>query len=152
MAQDFNKALNYAFLLLKYRPRSEKEIAGRLKKKRFTPGTQKEVLAYLSANGYINDTAFARLFVASSLCKGWGRFKIESVLKSFGIKENILKLALCDKEAFRQRLRELIEKRITFYSGKKNAYAKIVRYLASRGFSYSEIIRGLEDLEIYENK
>lgn len=144
--QDYNKALNYAYLLLKYRPRARREIVDRLGKKGYAVSVIDKVLSSLESYNYINDEEFARLFVSSGRLKGWGRKKIDYALKRFGITECLRKEALKDKEVFREDLKELIKKKLSRFKQKKNAYQKIVRYFAARGFDYSDIIKELQDL------
>lgn len=144
--QDYNKALNYSYLLLKYRPRARREIVERLGKKGYSSSVIEEVLSSLESYNYINDEEFSRLFVSSSRLKGWGRKKIDYALKNFGITEHLRKEALKDKEVFREDLKELIKKKLSRYKEKKNAYQKIIRYFAGRGFDYSDIKNELQDL------
>lgn len=144
--QDYSKALNYSYLLLKYRPRARREIVERLSKKGYSSSVIDKVVSSLENYNYINDEEFTRLFVASSRLKGWGRKKIDYALKRFGITEALREEALKDKLKFREDLKELIEKRLSRYKEKKNAYQKIVRHFAARGFDYSDIIKELEGL------
>ncbi|MFA5272258.1 MAG: regulatory protein RecX [Candidatus Omnitrophota bacterium] len=144
--ENYNKALNYSYLLLKYRPRARREIVERLSKKGYPSSVIDKVVSSLESYNYINDEEFTCLFVASSRLKGWGRKKIDYALKRFGITENLRKEALKDKLKFRQDLKELIKKKVFRYKEKKNAYQKIVRHFASRGFDYSDIVKELEDL------
>jgi regulatory protein len=147
--QDYTKALNYSFLLLKYRPRSFQEIKSRLKRKGYSSFLIDKVSAYLAENGYINDEEFSRVFIASLLAKGWGIRRIDLALKQLGIDENLRQQALKDnREACRGRLREIIERKIHKYRGAKSAYQKIVRYLVSRGFDYEDIFRELDNFGI----
>jgi len=50
------KAKDYAFLLLKFRLRSEKEFVFRLKKKKFDEKTIKQALAFLKKEGLLDET------------------------------------------------------------------------------------------------
>lgn len=143
--KDFRKALNYSYLLLKYRPRSRQEIVERLKRKNYPASIIEKVISSLEENNYINDEEFVRLFVASSLSRGWGRKRIDYTLKKLGIDEDIRAAALLDKQAFREKLRELVEKKISRNKAKdKKSYQKIIRNLTAKGFSYEDIIRELD--------
>ncbi|MFA6281205.1 MAG: regulatory protein RecX [Candidatus Omnitrophota bacterium] len=146
--QDYNKALNYAYLLLKYRPRARREIIDRLSKKDFALSVIDKVVSSLESYNYINDEEFSRMFVSSGRLKGWGRKKIDYALKKFGITEALRKEALKDKEIFREDLKGLIKKKISRYKQKKNAYQKIVRHFAARGFDYRDIIKEIEESDL----
>jgi len=143
--EDFRKALNYSFLLLRYRPRSRQEIIERLKRKKYSAGSIEKVIRNLEDNKYINDEEFTRLFVASSLSRGWGRKRIDYSLKKLGINEELRGNALLDKQAFYERLKELVEKKISNKTKDKKTYQKIIRNLAVKGFSYEDILRALEE-------
>ncbi|MFA5007613.1 MAG: RecX family transcriptional regulator [Candidatus Omnitrophota bacterium] len=143
--EDFRKALNYSFLLLKYRPRSRQEIIDRLKRKKYSSGVVEKAILFLEENNYINDEEFARLFVASSLNRGWGRKRIDYTLKKLGVAEDVRRIALLDKQAFYERLRELVERKILNKARDKKTYQKIIRNLATKGFNYEDIIRALEE-------
>jgi regulatory protein len=145
--ENFKKALNYAFLLLKYRLRSKKEITSRLKKKGYSLSVIEKVIKYLEENGYINDETFAYQFVTCCLEKGWGKRKIEFYLKKLGISDELIENALNKEDVFRDKLREIIDKRIKYYKNKKNPYQKILKYLLSKGFEYQDIIEELEDIK-----
>ena len=144
--EEFQKALNYSYLLLKYRLRSRHEFIYRLKKKKFSPKTIEKVLADLEEKGYINDAQFIRLFINASYRKGWGEKRIYFSLKKLGINSADLCAAKIDKNILRRRLREIIERKIKTY--KKNKYQKILRYLSGRGFSYEDIICELDNLGV----
>jgi len=144
-SKDFGKALNYSFLLLKYRPRSKQEIIERLSRKKYPAGIVKEVIRNLEENNYINDEDFARLFAASSLSRGWGRKRIDYALKKFGVLEDTRAEVLADRKAFSERLKELVEKKVTSCRVmNRKSYQKIIRNLAAKGFNYDDIIRELD--------
>ena len=151
--RDFNKALNYSFLLLKYRPRAKGELAQRLKLKKYSSSVIKKVLTYLEESAYIDDQEFARLFVSSCLQKGWGRRRIDYTLKKFGVDESIRIEALGDDQIYRERMREIMKKKIAYYKGKKNAFSKVLRSLLSRGFEYSDIMQEMQNVRVnrFEN-
>ena len=142
--QDYKKALNYSFLLLKYRPRSRQEIIERLSRKKYSSSTIDKVILSLEENRYINDEEFARLYVTSSINKGWGRKRIDYTLKKFGISEDLRSSALEDREVFRERLKELVEKKISGKIRDKKAYQRIIRNLAAKGFDYEDIMQALD--------
>ncbi|UCG35179.1 MAG: regulatory protein RecX [Candidatus Omnitrophota bacterium] len=151
MAKDFDKALGYAFLLLKYRARSKKEIIDRLKRKGYPPSSTDKVIAYLQEYNYLNDEEFARMFVSSSLEKGWGPRRIKFEFKKLGVGPKIFErfLATRDfKDKKKEKIHQLIERKIQFYKGKKNSTQKIIRFLVGKGFEYDEIFKALDELGV----
>tara|TARA_B100000315_G_C14506483_1_gene554858 strand:- start:77 stop:556 length:480 start_codon:yes stop_codon:yes gene_type:complete len=158
--KDFNKALNYSFLLLKYRARSRSEIISRLKQKGYNPSTRKQILNYLEENNYINDEDFVRLFVSNSLEKGWGPIKIDFNLKKLGISSQLRKHALGGDFAYGDMVREIIHKKLEHYKVRRpslsaeNTWQKIVMHLARKGFDYKVINQEMSNLGVssFENK
>lgn len=151
---DYSSALKYAFLLLKYRPRSTQEITDRLANKQYSRQVIKKVLAHLIEHRFIDDGQFARLFVSSSSSKGWGKRKIAYALHKLGVPKDLSAQALNDDSYYRSRLSHLIEKKLEKLKGQKSAYPKLMRYLASKGFEYNEIAHALQEfkIDIYDNR
>jgi len=141
---DFNKALNYAFLLLKYRMRSKNELVSRLKKKRFKLDIIEKVIDNLEKNNYINDKEFSRLYLDSLLKKGYGKKRIEFNFNRLGIDKNLISEFL-DDIYYKKNLEELIKKKISFYKDRKD---KLLRFLLQRGYTYQEIEEALGKLNI----
>jgi len=150
--KDFDKALNYSFLLLKYRARSRNEIISRLKKKGYAPAVRKRTVDYLEENNYINDEEFAHLFVSYSLEKGWGPVRIDFHLAKLGISPQLRKQALGGDFAYNDRVREIIERKLEHYKRRKPSlpapkiWQKIVMHLARKGFDYKVINQEMDNL------
>jgi regulatory protein len=143
----FQKALNYSFLLLKYRARSREEIKDRLRRKDFSPAVIEKVINYLQGYKYIDDREFTCSFVSASIEKGWGHKKIYFALKKLGVSQDLREEFLKDRSVYKDKIREIIEKRIHRYKDKKNVLSRIVRYMLSRGFDYAEIIEPMREME-----
>jgi regulatory protein len=144
--KSFSKALNYAFLLLRFRPRSESEIRTRLKKRKVPLSIIKEVIDYLKGSNYINDQEFVKIYISSCLAKGWGPIKVNLKLKEFGVSVKLRKQALGQIEDKSQSLIDgLIEQKNNYLREnnpnleENKIKAKIVRYLAAKGFYYKDI-------------
>ncbi len=150
--KDFNKALNYSFLLLKYRARSRNEIVSRLKNKGYAPATRERIVDYLEENNYINDRKFTHFFVSYSLEKGWGPVRIDFNLKELGISEALRKQVLERDFAYNDRVREIIERKLEHYKRRKPSLAaakisrKIVMHLVRKGFDYKIINQEMDNL------
>lgn len=142
------KAKNYAFLLLKFRPRSEQELTERLRRKKFDPEIIKEVLAFLKEKDFINDSYFAGAWIESRLKRPFGLRRIRQELKLKGVDKEIIEAEIerarqgyCEEDIVRnltqQKLRRLkdIDPRI--------ARARVYSYLVRRGFSPETIIEAI---------
>ncbi|MDI6606261.1 MAG: regulatory protein RecX, partial [Candidatus Omnitrophota bacterium] len=88
------RARQYAFLLLKFRQRSEKELEQRLKKKNFKEEVIKEALAFLKQKTFIDDKSFARDWINERIKRPYGIRRISRELKIKGIDQETLDGAL----------------------------------------------------------
>ena len=144
---EFRKALNYAFLLLKYRDRSRQEVIAGLLKKGYSQRLAQKVLRYLEENNLVNDNEFSKNYVFWAVDKGWGPRKIEFNLKKLGLDKNQYQDFL-DKSDYSTSILELANKKYLTLKNKDISKAliqkRIIRYLAGRGFEYSQIFQELE--------
>jgi regulatory protein len=145
---NYNKALNYAFLLLKYRQRSKGEIITRLKNKNYSEAVIKKVVSFLQEQDFINDEAFTPLFVNSCMAKSWGPKRIRYALKKLDVGKDLIDKFLPDKEATKEVLKKLAQKKVDYYKGKKNSYPKTVNALLRKGYNYGDIFEVLGELGV----
>ena len=139
------KARAYAFLLLKFRLRSVKEIHGRLKIKGFEEGIIKETVSFLKDKGFIDDRLFAKSWIDSRIKKPLGLRRIEAELRLKGISKEIIdslisetKKNYCEPDLVAKIAKERLEKLkgIEPQKAKRRVYA----YLVRRGFSPETVI------------
>ena len=141
--KDFNKALGYSFLLLKYRARSKYEIEQRLERKKYSLLVIRRIIRYLEKNKYLNDRDFTVSFTAASLAKGWGPKKVYFGLKKLGVAQEFIEEVLADREPFEDKLEALIKQKMNQCLG-SGSYQKLLRFLTAKGFQYQDIILALE--------
>jgi regulatory protein len=135
----------YAFFLLKFRLRSEKELYDRLLKKKFPEGEVKKVIVFLKEKKFIDDRAFTKAWVDSRLRQRIGLKRIIQELRQKGI----------DKEAIEDKLSEaksgyseseivkgLAEERLKRIKDvyPQKAKSRVYGYLIRRGFSPDIVI------------
>lgn len=143
--ESLEKARGYAFLLLKFRLRSEKEITQRLKEKKFDEQVIKETIEFLKERKFIDDQAFAKAWIESRIRKPLGLRRLRQELSLKGIDMKIIDAELEEvkkdyieidivKKIVRERFEKL--KGIQAQKAKPRLYA----YLLRRGYS-SEIVR-----------
>ena len=147
----FNQARQYAFLLLKFRPRSSKEISQRLKRKDFDPKTIKEVASYLEEKGFLNDREFTRAWIESRTKRGFGFKRIRRELGLKGIDKQIIDSQIQEiRKTYSEQdtLARLAEARWHRLKGLKPQKAKqrLFGYLNRRGFSPELIIEAVKNL------
>lgn len=145
------KARDYAFLLLKFRLRSEKELYQRFKKKKFNEETMNKVLLFLKEKGFINDDYFARAWIESRIKKPLGLQRLRQELKLKGIDKEIIdkqigeiKRNYCEPDIVLRIAQERFNrlKGIEPQKAKRRLYAWFLR----RGFSPHTVIDVLSQL------
>jgi len=136
----FLKAKEYAFLLLKFRLRSENELALRLRQKKFSEDIIRDTINFLKDKNFLNDRAFAKSWVNFRLKRPFGLKRIREELRVKGLDKQVIDEAISNiKENYsekpivsqlaKQRLERL--KNIEPLKARQRVYA----YLMRRGFS-----------------
>jgi len=125
--------------LIYARPRSEYEIRTKLRVKKLDPEEIEGLISRLTLDGYLNDQKFAKWWVSSRKnTRSISSLKLKSELAQKGIKSDIVNEVIennFDKEDELKALRDLVEKK----RGKYETDQKLMTYLASKGFNYSQI-------------
>lgn len=139
------KARAYAFLLLKYRQRSEQEIRERLSRKKFPEETIKETIVFLKEKKFIDDSLFARAWISERLQKAFGPRRLAQELKLKGIEKQVIENNLREiKERYNESeiARELAVGRFNRLKNLDSQTAKrrVYGYLLRRGFSPEIVI------------
>lgn len=145
------KARNYAFLLLKFRPRSEKEICLRLRKKKFTTETIDKTLSFLKDKGFINDGDFARAWVEARLKKPFGIRRISQELRLKGIDRPLIDCQIDRiKQAYPEKeiVSKIVLKKLKAMKGvaPDKIKRRVYGYLLRRGFSPDIVIETLSKI------
>lgn len=139
------KALRYAFLLLKYRLRSEEEIRQRLLRKKFEALFVDRIVEFLREKKFLDDAVFTRAWIKSRLNRALGLRRIELELKRKGVDRDIIQSEIAKvKETYQEdkTSEEVAARRMKQLTGieSKKAKSRLYQYLARRGFSPEAII------------
>ncbi|MDD5560520.1 MAG: regulatory protein RecX [Candidatus Omnitrophica bacterium] len=134
------KAKEYAFLLLKFRLRSEKELAQRLRQKGFSEELSQETVNFLKDKHFIDDRVFARGWVSSRLKRPFGLRRIKQELMQKGLDKQVIEEAFVQaKEDYDETgiVKQLAEQRLAKLKNIEplKAKARVYAYLMRRGFS-----------------
>lgn len=130
--------------MLARREHSRAELGQKLQAKGFDKQAVDEVVAVLAQEGWQSDARFAETFIRQRLRDGYGPSRIEQELRQRGIGDVDMDAVLREiagswddllEQIYRQKYSE--DPRMT-----RNEWAKRVRFLQQRGFSY-ELIRAL---------
>jgi len=138
------KARAYAFLLLKFRLRSEAELKERLKQKGFSEELSLETVNFLRDREFIDDRVFARGWAVSRLKRPLGIRRIKQELLGKGIDKQIIEdsLAQAKKDySENQVASRLAQERFSKLRNiePRKAKARVYAYLMRRGFA-SDIV------------
>jgi regulatory protein len=142
------KARRYAFLLLKFRMRSEAEIFGRLEKKKYDRQAIAQVISFLKEKGFLNDEEFARAWIESRIKKPLGLRRLRTELKLKGIDNDIIDRQIERiKEEYSEEavVGKLVRERSAKLRGldPQKAKRRIFSYLLRHGFSPDVVIDAL---------
>ena len=151
LSRDIQSAKRIAYLLLKFRARSEKEIRDRLKQKGFPSEIIAQVIEYLYRLKYLNNREFAIAWVNSRLVKPLGLGRITLELRQKGISNEIIAETL---DNIRGKYREydtvlaLAKVKLNKMKGIEDAKARrrIYTFLAHRGFNLDTINEVMDNL------
>lgn len=150
MAEEENKALDYALNLLTYRQRSEKEIYDSLKRKGYIDEHIENVISSCKDKNYINDKIFAKSFINDKInLNKHGPERIKHELRLKGVSKEIINEVLdYDRNDQYRFAKEVADKKMYSYrNDDKNAvYRKMSGFLQRRGFSYDIISKVVREI------
>ncbi len=134
------KARAYAFLLLKFRLRSARELEERLKRKGFSQEQAGDTVNFLKTKEFIDDRVFAAKWAASRLRKPVGLRRIRQELAAKGIAQELIEEVLCGAQqeySEKEIVKQLAEQRFARNRGvdAQKARARVYAYLLRRGFA-----------------
>jgi regulatory protein len=134
-------ALKQALLFLSFRPRSEGEIRGNLRKHEFSEDAIEAAIERLRRGGFVDDIQFAKAWVENrNTFRPRGRRSLSLELRQKGVDEAVIQSAIetLDEESLAYQAAQ--QKARKLRAVEKDAFRKkISDFLARRGFSYSLI-------------
>ena len=137
------KAYNYAIKYLK-NIKTKKDVYDYLIRKGFSDEETSEVCDYIEEVGLVDDDLYVKFFVEDSFrIKNKGARKIVYELKQRGIDDDKIEEALEEASDMEyEALKEAYERKLEATKSETDPYKrknKIIRFLISRGFDYSDI-------------
>ncbi len=149
---EFNKAKNYAFRLLKFRLRSEKELTFRLKKRKFSNPVIKKVITYLKEKNFLDNGVFAKTWVSSRIKKPYGFRRIRAELRQKGIdKELIFQVLSQAKQQYNEEeyIRKIVKQKLARFRNiePRKVKQRIYSYFIRRGFSPEIVIEIINQMK-----
>jgi len=138
-----NDALNKVAKLLERTIKTEKQIRKYLKDKGFSDLTIVAVVNKLLKYKYIDDNAYMESYI-NSYSKKYGKQKIKAELLQKGIKKDIIERRLEDFQSAEQTLFKISEKFMRNKDNSLKSIQKLRNHLASKGFTWDEISKAIE--------
>lgn len=137
------KAYNYAIKYLK-NIKTKRDVYDYLIRKGFTDEETSEVCDYIEEVGLVDDDLYVKFFVEDSFrIKNKGARKIVYELKQRGIDDDKINEAIEEASDMQyDALKEAYERKLEATKNETDQYKrknKIIRFLISRGFDYSDI-------------
>lgn len=135
--------------LLAMREQSRLELRRKLRQKGAAPELIDSVLDELMERGWQSDERFCESFVRHKIAAGWGAQKIRAELSARGIDSSLQGEALANAEVDWSE-GALNAARKKYRAGTEldaRQKQKIARHLQARGYSVSEVIQALSQLE-----
>ena len=143
-------AKQYAFRLLGYRSRSEKELRERLEKKGFPKDDIANAVIDLKGAGYLDDHALALNLKRQAFNnKLLGHNRAKRFLLDRGLSDEIVSVVLkYDEDTEAEKIQKLIDKKLKTmgnYLDKKKE-KKLWDFLARKGYTFSAIKRAMQNI------
>ncbi len=137
------KAYNYAIKYLK-NIKTKKDVYDYLIRKGFSDEETSEVCDYIEEVGLVDDDLYVKFFVEDSFrIKNKGARKIVYELKQRGIDDDKIEEAIEEASDMEyEALKDAYERKLEATKSETDPYKrknKIIRFLISRGFDYSDI-------------
>jgi regulatory protein len=151
---NFGQARQYAFLLLRYRDRSEKEIVLRLQKKGFTEETGEKVRDYLKGKGFVDDARYAASLKRNAVeQKHLGKAGVFRYLLLKGIPAETAKLMAGEDDDYAESAAALVERKLKQYGALDDMTVKrrLWAALARKGYSPDVIRTALKKFKDIED-
>ena len=150
-AKRLRRATQDSLRLLRYRMRSRRELAERLRRRGYEPDVIEQVLAQLRAWEYLDDAAFAKWWTESRLKGGSSFVRIRHELRQKGIPEPMILdtfKAFHDVYDEHDQAAQLVQHRLPRWRGlpPPAVRRRLAGYLSRRGFSSETIGSVLQSL------
>jgi regulatory protein len=153
MTDPSRKAMDAALFLLKFRGRTEKEVAERLAKKGFEADLVAGTVTRLKELNLVNDEVLARQWAESGRRSGWGERRLLQALWMRGVPRDIIARVLAEKpeegasteiDRARDALARRVKRMKTAGMDRKTLYRRLGGFLARQGYSPDVVRDALE--------
>ena len=144
------KAVEAALNFVSYRPRSEREVRDRLRRRGFAPPAIDYAIEKMRGWKYLDDRSFAEFWVENRVEHSpKGRRALASELRAKGVDRDVVDTVLDDTELFEEHAAlELARKRLRSLSGldEQTRKRRLGAYLGRRGYGWDVVGPVLREL------
>jgi len=136
-----SEILDKVYRFLSLRPRSEKEVADYLKKRKISSSDFEKIFKILKEQKLVDDWEFAKWWIEQrETFKPKGKIALKTELKQKGIHEEIIEKALAQIDEESLAKKALAKKAKTYQNlSSEEFFRKISQFLTYRGFSWQTI-------------
>jgi regulatory protein len=148
---DLKEAYLRASSYCAYQERSQDDVRERLREWNIRGEDAESVISRLIEENFLNEERFAKAFVGGKFrMKQWGRLKIRQELRSHGLTEACIKLAMkeINEQEYRQTLYRLLEKKNELLKDEETVIRKqkLIRYVLSKGYENDLVWNAVEEM------
>lgn len=151
--EEYSKALNRVASYCSKAERSKWDVMQRLAKFDLSAIEKNKIILWLENEQFLDEKRFCKAFVNDKVIfSRWGRLKIKQGLLQKRIDSVLIEEALenMDRKVYMENLSILIKRKIKSLKMKpeenhSQTQAKVIRYVANRGFLFSEIEHALQN-------
>jgi len=122
-----------------------RDLAARLRRRGAPPAVAAEVVADLTARGYLDDAAFAHHWAAARAARGYGPARLRAELRARGVGAKLIDAALAalDHDAELERARAVARRRLPALrrGDRARTAARLRDHLLRRGYAASVVAR-----------
>ncbi len=153
LESEVDTAFGLALNLISKMQKTTKQVFDYLSSKGYPRIVCNSVVKKLQEYKYVDDEQYAKMYVATYITK-YGRAKIKFMLSNKGVSSQIIENVLENAPNQDDVVIEYTKKYMQNKDWNSQNYAKLSRFLANKGFGWSEINSAIGKIkeEIYENR
>lgn len=138
MESEVNSAFSVALTFITRAPKTKKQVLGHLSTKGYLENVCQEVITKLEDYRLVDDESFAADFVDTYSAK-YGKTKLYHLLLVKGVDTKVIENALKNLSEQPALIREFAQKYMKNKEPNSQNWAKLCRYLVTKGFEWQEI-------------
>ena len=151
----FSYGKNLALYYISFKQRTKKEVSDYLQQHDVESDSIQTILETLEAENWVNDRAYTeRMLFANQLSGDKGPLLLQQTLTRKGICKHLLteEMEAVDFDCIAERLAQKLFKRYQAKYPQKALEQKIIQGLLSKGFTYQQATRSVNELDFFHDE